>query len=195
MKSRPEIPPAGDLDGREVLVAVGGGIAAYKVCDVVSQLVQRGAGVTVAMTPAAQHFVGPMTFQALTGRGVMTDQWNSADSADIQHIALTGRAKVFLVAPATANLIGKIACGIADDLVTTLVISADCPLVLAPAMNDRMWRNPAVQKNVAMLKERGVTIVGPASGWLACRSVGMGRLADPDEIIEHILPFLAAAPA
>lgn len=190
MKTSSEPPMPRDLSGRELLVAVGGGIAAYKVCEVVSRLVQRGAGVTVAMTRAAQHFVGPMTFQALTGRAVLLDQWTSPDVGDIQHISLTDRASAFLVAPATANLIGKIANGIADDIVTTLVISSSCPLILAPAMNTRMWSNPAVQRNMETLKERSVHFVGPGSGWLACRSVGPGRMAEPDEIVEAVVTTL-----
>ncbi len=193
MKTSSEPPMPRDLSGRELLVAVGGGIAAYKVCEVVSRLVQRGEGVTVAMTRAAQHFVGPMTFQALTGRAVLLDQWTSPDAGDIQHISLTDRASAFLVAPATANLIGKIANGIADDIVTTLVISSGCPLILAPAMNTRMWSNPAVQRNMATLKERSVHFVGPGSGWLACRSVGPGRMAEPDEIVEAVVTTLKSA--
>ena len=186
----PENTQADDLAGREVLVAIGGGIAAYKVCEVVSRLVQRGAGVTVAMTAAAQHFIGPLTFQALTGRRVLTDQWQSADPSDIQHIALTDRADLLLVAPATANLIGKFANGIADDMVTTLAISSDCPLLLAPAMNPRMWKNPAVQRNLQTLRETGAEVVGPGSGWLACRSVGEGRMAEPEQIVGQVITML-----
>lgn len=176
-------PPPADLRGYEVLVAVGGGIAAYKVCELVSRLVQRGAGVTVAMTKAAQEFVGPLTFQALSGRRVLTDRWRDADPTDIQHIALTERADLFIVAPATANLIGKLACGIADDIVSTLAISAGGPLLLAPAMNDRMWGNAAVQQNVSTIKGRGAVLIGPNAGWLACRTVAVGRMAEPDEIL------------
>lgn len=190
----PPQPVEPDLAGYEILVAVGGGIAAYKVCEVVSQLVQHGAGVTVAMTAAAQKFVGPLTFQALTARPVLTDLWTVADSADIQHIVLTDRANVFLVAPATANLLGKIACGIADEVVSTLAISAGCPLLLAPAMNPRMWSNPAVQRNIQVLRERGAILVGPGSGWLACRSVGEGRMADAQEIYLAAVTALKSTP-
>ncbi len=182
-----------DLAGREVLVCVCGGIAAYKVCEVVSRLVQRGAGVTVAMTRAAQHFVGPLTLQAISGRRVLTDLWSADDQADIQHISLTERANLVLVAPATANVLGKIANGIADDVVTTLLISASSRVVLAPAMNDRMWANPAVQRNVAILIERGFKLIGPASGWLACRAVGPGRMVEPQEILDVVVPMLNAA--
>jgi len=183
-----------DLSGYEVLVCVCGGIAAYKVCEVVSKLVQRGAGVTVTMTRSARKFVGPTTFQALTGRRVLTSLWSAADPNDVQHIALTGEADLVLVAPATANIIGKIASGIADDAVTTLVISAASPVVLAPAMNDRMWANLIVQQNVASLKKRGFTMVGPGEGWLACRSIGPGRMAEATEILETVAAKLKSEP-
>lgn len=193
MTSRPASPDA-DLRGYEVLVAVTGGIAAYKVCDAVSRLVQRGAGVTVAMTQAARHFVGPLTFQALTGRGVLTDLWSADDSRDVQHIALTARADLLVVAPATADIIGKIAAGIADDMVTTLVISADSPVLLAPAMNDRMWNNPIVRRNTQALKDGGYTFIGPAEGWLACRSIGPGRMVEIPELLEAVVAALKARP-
>ncbi len=180
-------PPQRDLADYEILVGVCGGIAAYKVCDVVSKLVQRGAGVTVAMTASARHFVGPMTFQALTGRDVLTDVWASEKPGDVQHIALTAAADLVLIAPATANIIGKIASGIADDLVTTLVISAASPVILAPAMNERMWKNPIVQENVAKLTHLGYAFVGPAEGWLACRTIGEGRMAEASDILETVI--------
>lgn len=175
---------ARDLSGREVIVCISGGIAAYKTCEVVSRLVQVGAGVTVAMTQSAQRFVGPTTFQALSGRRVLTDLWSQDGDGDIPHISLTEQADLILIAPATANIIGKIACGIADDIVTTLVISAASPVLIAPAMNPRMWANPAVEQNIATLKERGVVSLTPGEGWLACRSQGAGRMAEPDEIFE-----------
>jgi phosphopantothenoylcysteine decarboxylase/phosphopantothenate--cysteine ligase len=172
---------------------VSGGIAAYKTCEVVSRLAQRGAGVTVAMTQSAQRFVGPTTFEALSGRRVLTDLW-SGGGDDVQHISITERADLIVIAPATANIIGKIACGIADDIVTTLVISAASPVLLAPAMNPRMWANAAVERNLATLKERGFASVGPGEGWLACRSEGVGRMADPDEILEDAATLLASGP-
>lgn len=186
MTNKPVTPATIDLAGYEVLVCICGGIAAYKVCEVVSKLVQRGAGVTVAMTRSAKKFVGTTTFQALTGRRVLTSLWSAADPDDVQHIALTGASDLVLVAPSTANVIGKIAAGIADDVVTTLVISAASPVVLAPAMNDRMWANPIVQSNVATLKQHGFTMVGPGEGWLACRSIGPGRMAEASEILEAV---------
>jgi len=193
MKSRPDDRRNAPLDRYEVLVAACGGIAAYKVGHVVSQLVQRGAGVTVAMTRAARKFVGPTTFQALTGRRVLTSIWTDEDPGDVQHIALSGAADLMLIAPATANMIGKIAAGIADDIVTTLVISQDSPVLLAPAMNTRMWKNHIVQRNLTTLKDAGYIILDPGEGWLACRTVGPGRMADPDEILEAVTSRLTTS--
>ncbi len=174
------------LEGREFVVAVCGGIAAYKVANVVSGLVQRDAGVTVAMTESATRFVGPLTFRALSGRDVLTTLWQSPDATDPQHIGLTRRADLLVIAPATASMIGKIANGVCDDLVSCMVIAASCPVLLAPAMNDQMWDHPAVRNNVARLKEFGYHLVGPVEGWLACRSSGRGRMAEPVDIIAAI---------
>lgn len=176
----------GDLTGREILVCVCGGIAAYKVAYVVSGLVQRGAGVTVAMTAAATRFVGPLTFQALSGRGVLTSLWDSPEPTDAQHIRTTDRAQLIVVAPATANMIGKIAGGLADDLVSTLVMSAACPVLLVPAMNARMWTNPLVAGNVERLRGAGYRFLGPGEGWQACRTMGPGRMAEPEEILREV---------
>lgn len=185
---------AAALDGCEVIVGVAGGIAAYKVCHVVSGLVQRGAGVTVAMTRSARRFVGPLTFQALTGRRVLTSLWNADHDDDAQHIRLTCRADLFLIAPATANLIGKVAAGIADDLLTTLVLSADSPVLLAPSMNTRMYENPIVQRNLTTLRDVGYALIGPEAGWLACRTIGPGRMAEPAQILDAVTAQLALAP-
>ncbi len=179
--------------GREVVVAVCGGIAAYKVASVVSALVQRAAGVTVAMTESARQFVGPVTFRALTARPVLTDLFSAEHSDDPQHIRLTRHADLMLVAPATANMIGKVACGICDDLVATILVAAECPVLFAPAMNDAMWRHPAVTANVEKLKSFGYPFVGPAEGWLACRSSGPGRMAEPDDILAAIDDLLSRA--
>jgi len=186
--------PPQDLDGYEIVVCVCGGISAYKVCAVVSSLVQRGAGVTVAMTRSARKFVGPVSFQALTCRAVFLSLWQGVARHDPQHIRLSESADLFLIAPATANMIGKIAAGIADDLVSTLVLSASGPVLLAPAMNTRMWNNPIVQRNVNTLKELGYHFVGPESGWLACRQVGAGRMAEPQAIVQRIEALLAGQP-
>lgn len=171
------------LRGYEVVVGVCGGIAAYKTAYLVSALVQRGCGVTVAMTDAAQKFITPLTFQALTARQVFTTLWSEANYHDPQHLRLTEAADLFIVAPATSNMLGKIAHGIADDLVSTMIMSADCPVLLAPAANTRMWENPIVQENAAALMKHGYHIIQPGSGWLACRTVGAGRMAEPDEIL------------
>lgn len=178
-----------------MLVAVCGGIAAYKVCTVVSALVQRGVGVTVATTEAAERFVGAATFQSLTGRQVFTSLWASEAYYDPQHLRLTEAADLFLIAPATANTIGKIANGIADNLVTTLVMGADCPVLLAPAMNMRMWQNRFLQANVSKLREAGYGILEPGEGWLACRSVGAGRMAEPEVILAEVTARLQSKPA
>ena len=184
----------GNLERYEVIVGVSGGIAAYKACEVVSKLVQSGAGVTVAMTRAARKFVGPVPFQALTGRDVLSSLWDFDERCGVRHITLTSAADLMLIAPATANIIGKIAGGIADDLLSTLVISADSPVVLAPAMNDRMWSNPIVKGNVSRLAELGYRFVGPGEGWLACGTLGPGRMAESHEIFEVIVGMLKANP-
>lgn len=184
---------AGDLKGYELILAVCGGIAAYKLCQVASAMVQRGCGVTVAMTEAATRFVGPTTFQSLTGRQVFSTLWDAQNYYDPQHLKLSSRADLLLVAPATANIIGKAACGIADELVSTMIMAADCPVVFAPAMNQRMWRNPVVERNVCSLKDLNYLFIEPTSGWLACGEVGPGRLADVDTIIAFVADRLRAA--
>src|SRR3954447_26311825 len=147
-------PPPADaaLRGREIIVAVCGGIAAYKIADVVSKLVQLGSGVTVAMTAEAQQFITPLTFEALSGRKVRTSTFDLVDSGDTQHIKLTERGDLMLVAPATNNIIAKVAAGLTDDLVSLMICAAACPVVFAPSMNERMWNNPIAQENIAKLK-------------------------------------------
>ena len=187
-------PAQTDLVGYESIVAVTGGIAAYKTCTVVSRLVQRGCGVNVAMTEAGTRFVGPVTFQALAGRPVLASMWDADDRRDHPHIRLTEAADLFVIAPATANIIGKIASGIADDLVSTMAMSAASPVLLAPAMNARMWNNPVVKQNVERLGAMGHHFVGPESGWLSCREVGVGRMSEPDSIVEAAVKLLTASP-
>jgi phosphopantothenoylcysteine decarboxylase len=186
---------ADTLKGRELIVAVCGGIAAYKVADVVSKLVQLGAGVTVVMTPEAQRFVAPLTFQALSGRPVRTGIFDLPDSSDPQHIALTERADLMLVAPATNHTIAKVAGGLTDDLVSLMVCAAACPVVFAPAMNHRMWEHPIAQENVAKLMGLGYRFIGPEPGWLACRNVGMGRMTEPEVIVGEVTKMLTDASA
>ncbi len=173
---------------RNILVCVCGGIAAYKVCHAVSQLAQHQYSVDVAMTAESMKFVGALTFEALSGRAVHTDIRNNPGSQDTQHIKLAQSADVILVAPATANMIAKIAHGLADDLVSTLLLAAEpAKLLLAPAMNEQMWNNPAVQANIALLRSRGIAMIGPESGWQACRTIGIGRMSEPDAIIHAIM--------
>src|SRR5215212_10035330 len=186
------------LKGREVVVAVCGGIAAYKVADIVSKLVQGGAGVTVCMTAGAQKFITPLTFEALSGRPVRTGTFTLVESSDPQHISLTERADLMLVAPATNNVIAKVAHGLCDDLVSLMVCAAACPVVFAPAMNNRMWEHPVAKENVAKLTGIGYRFIGPDAGWLACRNVGTGRLTDPPKLVDELVGMLtnpAAMPA
>jgi phosphopantothenoylcysteine decarboxylase/phosphopantothenate--cysteine ligase len=186
---------ASDLDAKEVIVAVCGGIAAYKVADVVSKLVQRGAGVTVCMTREAQKFITPLTFEALSARKVRTDAFDLVDSADPQHIALTEKADLMLVAPATSNMLAKVAHGLCDDLVSLMICASACPVVFAPAMNNRMWEHPVTQENFARLQKIGYRFIGPEAGWLACRNVGLGRLSEPGKIVEEVASLLLAPAA
>jgi phosphopantothenoylcysteine decarboxylase/phosphopantothenate--cysteine ligase len=173
------------LQGYEVLLCVTGGIACYKAAELTSKLVQAGAGVTVAMTESAGRFVAPLTFQTLSGRQAYVSMWQSTESYEAHHLSLTGRADLMIVAPATANIMAKMAAGIADELVSALALSAhgECEILIAPAMNTRMWEAPATQENLARLKQRGVHTVGPGEGFLACRTVGKGRMAEPEEIL------------
>ncbi len=178
------------LKGREIIVGVCGSIACYKVAEVVSKLVQLGAGVTVCMTESSQRFVAPLTFEALSGRKVHTDLFTLVDSGDTQHIGLTERADLMLVAPATTHMLAKVATGLTDDLVSLMICAAACPVVFAPAMNDRMWDHPVAQENHAKLAGLGYRFIGPELGWLACRNVGAGRLAETQTIVDEIVRML-----
>ena len=175
---------------REVLIGVTGGIAAYKTAALVSQLVQSGIGVTVAMTSAAEQFVGRATFAALTGRPVATSAFDSNAFPLGAHISLAERAHLYCVAPATADFLSKAAQGAADDLVSTLYLSVTSAVLVAPAMNCQMWETAAVQRNVAQLAEDGVHLVGPDEGWLSCRTQGFGRMAAPEAIFAAIQRLL-----
>jgi len=186
--------PRAPLAGYEVLVCVSGGIAAYKTCTLVSRLVQEGGTVTVAMTRSAQRLVGPTTFRALSGRPVLTSLWHAADPGAMEHLRPSETADLLVVAPATANVLGNLANGIADDLVSTRLLGADCPVLLAPAMNVRMWQHPAVQRNVAFLREHHFTMVGPEEGWLACGAIGPGRMSEPDAILAAVRQQLQSKP-
>ena len=177
---------SGSFKGREIVVGVTGSIAAYKAAEVVSQLVQRGAGVTVVMTRSATQFIGPLTFQTLTRRRVMIDQFDLESVVDPTHISLTDEADLVVIAPATANVIGKAAHGIGDDMLTSLLLAVSCPVLVAPAMNDRMWAHPAVKENIEILRKRGYKFVEPDSGFLACGTYAKGRLANPAQIVSEI---------
>jgi phosphopantothenoylcysteine decarboxylase/phosphopantothenate--cysteine ligase len=169
------------LAGRRVLLGVTGGIAAYKACILTRLLTQAGATVQVVMTPSATRFVGTDTFAALSGRPAYTEVWEEPGS--VLHVRLARRADVCVVAPATANVIAKLSGGIADDLITSTLLEATCPLVVAPAMHSGMWKHPATQANVRALQERGTVVVGPASGPLAAGDEGVGRMAEPEDIL------------
>jgi len=182
------------VKGREVLLAVGGGIAAYKSAALASEMVKAGLGVTVLMTDAARRFVCPLTFETLTGRPVYSDMWEKPGGHAMAHIALADIGELLVVAPATADLIGKFANGIADDLVSTTFLSVECPVLLAPAMNTRMWEHPAVRANVATLEKRGVRFVGPERGRLASGAEGIGRMSEPAEILRVARALLGRKP-
>ncbi len=174
------------VQGKTIVVGVTGGIAAYKTCDLVSKLVQRGADVHVIMTRHAAEFVRPLTFQTLSGHKVVVDLFDQISEFDVHHVSVSDAAECFAIVPATANIIGKVACGIADDALSTTVLAANCPVVFAPAMNTRMWENPITQANIARLRELGHRFVQPERGWLACREEGRGRLAPVTDILAHI---------
>lgn len=175
--------PGFPIDGNRVLLCVCGGIAAYKSAELVRRLRDAGADVQVAMTENAQRFVGAQTFQALSHRPVRTSLWDAQAEAAMGHLELAGWAQRVVVAPATANTLARLAYGLADDLVSTLCLATEAPLLVAPAMNHRMWRHPATQANVATLLARGVRVVGPNDGPLAEGESGPGRMAEPAEIV------------
>ncbi len=174
----------------ELIVGVTGGIAAFKTAMLVSSLIQSGHGVSVVMTRSARKFVGPATFRALTGRPVACDVFDRDRFPLGAHIELAEKANLMIVAPASADFLAKAACGLADDLLSTLALSFDGPLLLAPAMNSAMWEKPAVVRNVATLRGDGVYFVDPQAGWQSCRRTGMGRMAEPADIqaaVEQLL--------
>ncbi len=181
------------MAGTNVLLLVTGGIAVYKSCLLTRLFVQAGLSVRVAMTDAARHFVSPLTFRVLSGHGVATDLWGEGDTDPLDHVELARWADIAVVAPATANLLAKAAHGIADDIVSTLLLACEKPLVVAPAMNDAMWRHPATQANLRTLRERGAVIVEPGTGFLACGVTAEGRLAEPEQIAAAVQGVLAIA--
>ena len=175
------------LKGRTVVIGVTGSIAAYKMADVASSLVKMHADVHVIMTKNACNFINPITFESLTKNKCIVDTFDRNFEYDIKHISLARKADAFLIAPASANIIGKIACGIADDMLSTTIMAADCVRLIAPAMNTHMYRNPIVQRNIETLKGYGYEFISPASGYLACGDVGEGKLADINTIVERVV--------
>lgn len=173
------------LRDKNILVCVGGGIAAFKVVELVRELQRRGAKLRVAMTPSATRFVGPITFTGLTGQKTITELWDADYPGEI-HVELADRADLVVVAPATANLLARAATGLADDVVLATLSCSDVPVVMAPAMHERMWRSPSTQRNIARLAQDGVHFVGPTKGALANGRIGMGRMADPKVIAEEV---------
>lgn len=181
-----------ELNRKRVVLGVTGGIAAYKAAELVRLLIKQGAEVQVAMTEGATHFVTPTTFQALSGRPVYLDQWDARMPNAMAHIDLSRQADLLLVAPASADFLARIAHGHADDLLSTMILARDCPLLVAPAMNRQMWENPATQRNVTQLAADGVTVLGPAAGEQACGEVGLGRMLEPEQLLEEVMAFFAS---
>jgi phosphopantothenoylcysteine synthetase/decarboxylase len=180
---------------QRVFVGVCGGIAAYKVCTLVSRLAQAGAEVTVAMTESASRFVTPLTFQALSARPVYATPWEHLESHDPQHISLASELDLAIVAPCTMDALARLATGRTDDVVTLILSAVDrteTPVLLAPSMNAVMWQQPSTQRNVRTLETDGFQFVGPADGWQACRTVGTGRMSEPEEILARALSLLTA---
>ena len=175
----------------EILIGVCGGVSAYKTAYLVSQLAQSGLGVSVVMTEAAQQFVGSATFSALSGRPVLSDRFDLDAHPLGPHIELARKADLLCIAPATANYLAKAATGMADDLLSTLLLSFTGPVLLAPAMNVEMWEKPPTQRNLQQVQQDGMRIIEPGSGWLSCRDQGTGRMAEPDQIAQAIRETLA----
>ncbi len=176
---------------RRLLLGVTGGIAAYKVAELARLLIRNNVEVQVAMTAAATKFVTPATFQALTGKPVITDLWDASFPNHMAHIELSRGADAIVIAPASADFMAKLAHGLADDLLSTACLARNCPLLVAPAMNLEMWDHAATQRNVATLRADGIAVLGPAAGDQACGEVGMGRMLEPEEILDAVLAFFA----
>lgn len=179
------------LKGKKIVLGVTGGIAVYKAVDLVSRLRKQGCEVRVVMTEHAQQFVTPLTFKEISGNRVAVSMWSGNQEFNVEHIALANWADAFVVAPATANIIAKMAYGLADDLLSTTLLAAQAPVIVCPAMNTGMYKNPATQENIAKLAGRGISVMPPAVGKLACGTSGAGRLPEPQEIVEFISAFFA----
>src|SRR5512141_856927 len=172
-----------------ILLGVTGGVAAYKAAELARLLQRNNAHIQVAMTEAATRFVGPATFQALTGKPVVTDLWDASFPNNMAHIELSRGVDAIVIAPASADFIAKLAQGLADDLLSTTCLARNCPVLVAPAMNREMWDNAATQRNVATLRSAGIVVLGPGAGDQACGEVGMGRMLEPEELCDSILAF------
>ena len=179
------------LKGKTVLLGVTGGIAAYKAAALASALVKQHAAVEVVMTKNATEFVTPLTFEQLTGRRTMVDTFDRNFSHQVEHISLAERTDLLIIAPATANVCAKLAHGLADDMLTTTALACRCPKLIAPAMNTNMYENPVTQDNLEILRKYGWDVIEPASGRLACGAVGKGKMPEPDDLLQHILKYLA----
>lgn len=178
------------LKGKNIVLGVSGGIAVYKSVEIVSRLKKSGCAVHVIMTKAAAEFVTPLTFREISGHPVVVDMWDEPKTWNVEHIALATLADLFLIAPATANILGKIANGIADDMLSTTVMATTAPKILAPAMNSNMYLNPIVQQNIQKLRDNNYSVIEPASGMLACGVEGPGRLPEPAIIVDKIIRLL-----
>jgi phosphopantothenoylcysteine decarboxylase/phosphopantothenate--cysteine ligase len=178
------------VNGKNILLGITGGIAAYKSADLVRRLAAKGAHVHVVMTRHAGEFITPLTFQTLSRNRVISDLFDPFPGGEVAHIVLAEKADVFLIAPATANVIAKLAHGIADDMLTTTALAVQSPILVAPAMNTRMWENPVVQDNVSRLQKKGVHLIAPESGSLACGYEGKGRMAEIDVILDEVFDVL-----
>lgn len=174
------------LKEKTVILGVSGGIAAYKIPNLASMLVKSGADVHVLMTENAAHFITAVTFETLTGHKCIIDTFDRNFEFEVEHVALAKKADLLLVAPATANVIGKLAHGICDDMLTTTAMACQCPMLVAPAMNTRMYENPILQDNLGILKKYGMTVIDPAAGWLACGDTGAGKMPEPEELFDYI---------
>ncbi len=179
------------LKGKTVLLGITGGIAAYKAAALASALVKQHAAVEVVMTKNAAEFITPLTFEQLTGRRTMVDTFDRNFSHQVEHISLAERTDLVIIAPATANVCAKLAHGLADDMLTTTVLACKCPKLIAPAMNTNMYENPVTQDNLSLLRKYGWDVIEPASGRLACGAVGKGKLPEPEDLLQHILRYLA----
>lgn len=178
------------LEGKHIVLGVSGSIAAYKIASLASMLAKQQADVTVIMTPNATNFINPITFESLTGNKCLVDTFDRNFQFNVEHVALAKLADVFLVAPASADVIAKAACGIADDMLTTTLLACQCPKLFAPAMNTRMYENPIVQDNIKKLKDYGMEVIDPTSGYLACGDVGAGKMPEPEMLFEAIVRAL-----